>query len=133
MFSHVTLGARDLDRMTAFYDAVLLPLGLERRSEPDGGPPGACWLQPGTSMPQFFVQPPFDGQPAAPGNGVMVAFSAPIPAIVDRAHEAGLAAGGFNEGAPGPRPHYGTGYYGAYLRDPEGNKLHVVHRGDVEG
>jgi catechol 2,3-dioxygenase-like lactoylglutathione lyase family enzyme len=130
MFSHVMLGARDLARLVAFYDAVLAPLGLVRRREPgDGG--GACWLRPGERMPQFFVQAPFDGQPATAGNGVMVAFLAPDHAAVDRAHAAGLAAGGTDEGAPGLRPHYGEGYYGAYLRDPEGNKLHVVVRGDV--
>src|SRR2546427_10912137 len=53
------------------------------------------------------------------------------PDAVDAAHAAGLARGGSDEGPPGPRPHYGDGYYGAYLRDPDGNKVHVVHRADV--
>lgn len=132
MFSHLMLGARDLALMTAFYDALLRPLGIERRpSEPDSGPPGSVWLQPGTAMPQFFVQAPFDGQPATVGNGGMVAFLAADPGTVDRAYAGGMAAGGTDAGPPGPRPHYGDGYYGAYLRDPEGNKVHVVHRGDV--
>ena len=61
----------------------------------------------------------------------MVAFTAPSPMAVDAAHAAGLAANGTDEGASGPRPHYGTGYYGAYLRDLDGNKLHVVYRGDL--
>lgn len=61
----------------------------------------------------------------------MVAFLAPDAEAVRQAHAAGLAAGGADEGAPGPRPHYGDGYYGAYLRDPDGNKIHLVHRGDI--
>jgi hypothetical protein len=47
------------------------------------------------------------------------------------AHAAGLLAMGVDDGAPGPRPHYGDGYFGAYLRDPDGNKVHLVHRGDL--
>ena len=132
MFSHVTVGARDLARMAAFYDAVLAPLGLtQRRAAQDGGLPTGCWTRPGERVPEFFVQTPFNGEPATTGNGAMVAFAALDHASVDRAHAAGLAAGGTDEGAPGPRPHYGDGYYGAYLRDPEGNKLHVAYRGDA--
>ena len=116
----------------AFYDAVLAPLGLQRRAvAPDGGPPAACWIAPAHALPRFYVYMPFDGRPASAGNGSMVAFAASSPAAVDTAHAAGLAAGGMDEGAPGLRPHYGTGYYGAYLRDPDGNKVHVVHRGDI--
>ncbi|MBD0270463.1 MAG: VOC family protein [Acetobacteraceae bacterium] len=135
MFSHVMFGARDLARMGAFYDAVLAPLGLRRRWEgsDDGGPPGVGWAAPGTRVPTFFVQEPWDRTPASAGNGCMAAFLAPSQEAVRAAHAAGLAAGGADEGAPGERPRYGRGYYGAYLRDPEGNKLHVVHRGDLEG
>jgi predicted lactoylglutathione lyase len=61
----------------------------------------------------------------------MVAFSAPHPDSVDAAYAAGIIAGGFDAGEPGPRSHYGDGYYGAYLRDPDGNKVHIVHRGDL--
>jgi catechol 2,3-dioxygenase-like lactoylglutathione lyase family enzyme len=133
MFSHVTVGCRDLGRATAFYDAVLTPLGLVRRAvTPDGGPPAACWVQPGRLLPRFYVYIPFDRRPASAGNGGMVAFLAPSPAAVEAAHAAGLAAGGADEGAPGPRPHYGEGYHGAYLRDPDGNKVHLAYRGDLE-
>lgn len=61
----------------------------------------------------------------------MVAFLAPSSTAVGLAHAAALATGGRDEGAPGPRPNYGRGYYGAYLRDPDGNKIHVVYRGDL--
>lgn len=132
MFSHVTVGCRDIERAAAFYDAVLGPLGLQRREvTPDGGSPAVCWVGPIQPLPRFYVYVPVDGKPASVGNGSMVAFSAPSVAAVDAAYTAGLAANGTDEGAPGPRPRYGAGYYGAYLRDPDGNKIHVVHRGDI--
>ena len=132
MFSHVTVGCADLGRAAAFYDAVLSPLGLRRRAtQDDGGPKMECWTTPGGRLPEFFVTLPFDGGPSRAGNGVMGACAAASPALVDAAHAAGLTAGGADEGAPGPRPHHGPGYDGAYLRDPDGNKVHVAHRGDV--
>ena len=127
MFSHVMVGARDLAAMARFYDAVLLPLGLERGPDSSAGPRGICYRTPGTRRPTFDVQEPFDGQPPSAGNGSMVAFLAPSRAAVEAAHAAALAHGGTDEGAPGPRA-YAPDYYGAYMRDPEGNKLHVVHR-----
>jgi catechol 2,3-dioxygenase-like lactoylglutathione lyase family enzyme len=132
MFSHVTVGTRDLARAAAFYDALLLPLGLRRREVlPDGGPAAACWVLPGQVLPRFYVFMPFNRQPASAGNGSMVAFLAPSPAAVDAAFRAGLDAGGADEGAPGERANYGPGYYGAYLRDPDGNKIHLAFRGDL--
>jgi catechol 2,3-dioxygenase-like lactoylglutathione lyase family enzyme len=132
MFSHITVGSTNLVRSAAFYDAVLAPLGLRRRTvAPDGGPAAACWVRPDRALPRFYVYMPFDRQPARAGNGCMVAFLAPSVVAVKAAHVAGLAAGGADEGAPGPRPQYGAGYFGAYLRDPDGNKVHVVHRADL--
>ncbi|HEV2501539.1 MAG TPA: VOC family protein [Mesorhizobium sp.] len=132
MFSHVTVGVSDLGRAERFYDAVLLPLELRRRPvTPDGGPASACWVGKDHTLPRFYAYIPFDGRPANPGNGSMVAFLAPSPEAVSIAHAAGVATGGSDEGAPGPRPHYGDGYFGAYLRDPDGNKVHIVHRGDI--
>jgi catechol 2,3-dioxygenase-like lactoylglutathione lyase family enzyme len=132
MFSHVTVGCSDLERAAAFYDAVLIPLGLRRRVvTPDGGPAAACWISPAQALPRFYVYMPFDRNPAGAGNGSMTAFLAPDTASVDVAYKAGLANNGTGEGAPGLRPHYGNGYYGAYLRDPDGNKVHLVFRGDL--
>lgn len=134
MFSHVTVGVSDLDRAERFYDAVLLPFDLQRRPvTPDGGPASACWVGKDHTLPRFYAYIPFDSRPASAGNGSMVAFLAPSPEAVTTAYAAGIAAGGSDEGAPGPRPHYGDGYFGAYLRDPDGNKVHIVHRGDVQG
>ena len=129
MFSHVTLGTNDLALASAFYDAVLAPLGMRRRQvTPDGGPPSACWISPKATLPRFYVYMPFDRALASVGNGSMVAFLAPTVEAVKASYKAGIEAGGHDEG---PRVHYAVGYYGAYLRDPDGNKVHVVHRGDL--
>ena len=128
MFSHIIVGARDMDRATRFYDAALAPLGLERMPrEDDGGPDGEYWCRPGRRWPQFWVQFPFDGRTATAGNGAQVSFAAPDRAAVDAARAAALANGGSDEGEPGVRAHYAPDYYGAYCRDPEGNKLCFVH------
>lgn len=72
---------------------------------------------------------PFDDNPATAGNGAHIAFLATRRSAVDAFHAAAMANGGSDEGAPGPRPHYHDHYYGAYVRDPEGNKLQAVcHR-----
>lgn len=128
MFSHVQVGARDLERLIAFYDAVLGELGLVRmEAMDDGGPPGAIWQRAGQRWPQFVVQVPFNRLPATWGNGWQVSFAAPSRAAVDAAWRAAIAAGGTDEGAPGLRARYAPDYYGAYCRDPEGNKLCFVH------
>ncbi|MFZ6876303.1 VOC family protein [Undibacterium sp. Di27W] len=132
MFSHVTVGCNDIALAAAFYDALLTPLGLiRRRMSVDGGPPGACWVSPGQTLPRFYLYSPYNRLPANAGNGSMVAFLAPSNSAVDAAYRAGLATHGSDEGAPGELAHYGTGYYGAYLRDPDGNKLHIVCRADL--
>jgi len=132
MFSHVTVGTNDLAVASAFYDAVLAPLGMRRRQvTPDGGPPSACWVLLKASLPRFYVYMPFDRALASVGNGSMVAFLAPTAEAVNASYLAGIEAGGQDDGPPGERGHYAVGYYGAYLRDPDGNKVHVVHRGDL--
>lgn len=129
MFSHVGVGVADLERAGRFYDALLTPLGLRRRAvTPDGGPASLCWHRPGKSLPRFYAYQPFDGGPSSPGNGSMVAFQASNADAVRAAYADGLRCGGTDEGKPAPRPCYGGGYFGAYLRDPDGNKVHVVYR-----
>ena len=128
MFSHIQLGARDLPLMIAFYGAVLAELGLVRMADDqDSGPPGAGWQMPGRDWPQFFVQKPFNGLPATWGNGVQGSFAAGSQAQVRAAWTKALELGARDEGAPGLRPDYAADYYGAYCRDPEGNKLCFVH------
>ena len=130
MFSHVTIGANDMARAARFYDAFLAPLGIARFWTSDDGRV-IGWKREGEAA-KLFVGSAFDGRPASAGNGTMVALTAPSPDAVRRAHAAALQAGGMDEGAPGPRPQYTPDYYGAYVRDPEGNKLHAVYRGPPE-
>lgn len=125
--SHVSIGANDLPRMLAFYDAVLAPLGIVRVAVEDEGAAVAY----GRQHPEFWVQRPHDGGAASPGNGVHVGFMAADRAQVDAFHAAGLRAGAACEGPPGARPHYGAGYYGAFLRDPEGNKIEASLIGET--
>ncbi|WP_036173305.1 VOC family protein [Massilia sp. 9096] len=125
MFSHVFIGITDFERALAFYRPVLAALGLEERFC-DAGRPWAGWQTPGQGRPLFLIGAPSDGQPHIPGNGQMTAFLAPTRAAVDQAHALALAHGGTDEGAPGLRPGYHSHYYGAYLRDPDRNKLCVV-------
>ncbi len=128
MYSHVTLGTNDIRRAVPFYDAILKDLGIARQeSDLDKGYAGYA-LAPETT-PQFWVMLPLNGEPATVGNGVTIAFEAPDRPAVDRFHATALAHGGTNEGPPGLRPHYHPDYYGAYVRDPDGNKLCCVcHR-----
>ena len=127
MFSHVTIGTNDLDRAIAFYDAVLAPLGIERVGSKYAN--WAAWQRPGEAA-KLWVGRPYNGLPASWGNGWMAAFAAPTRAAVDAAHAAAMAAGGYDEGLPGLRPKFAPDYYGAYVRDPDGNKLHFVCRGE---
>jgi catechol 2,3-dioxygenase-like lactoylglutathione lyase family enzyme len=76
--------------------------------------------------PKTFVGPTFDRAAARPGNGVHIAYLVADRATVDAFHSAALTNGGSDEGAPGLRPHYHPNYYGAYVRDPDGNKLQAV-------
>lgn len=132
MFSHITVGVSCLDKAGTFYDAILLPLGLiQRPVTPDGGPAARCWVMPDQALPRFYAYQPYNRQPARAGNGSMVAFTAHSEQQVREAYAAGIAAGGISEGEAGERAHYGKGYFGAYLRDPDGNKIHIAYRGDL--
>jgi catechol 2,3-dioxygenase-like lactoylglutathione lyase family enzyme len=121
MFSHVTLGTNDWQRARPFWIAVMDVLGHPVMFERDGGI--AFGLPTG---PKTFIGPPFDGHEARAGNGVHIAYLVPDRATVDAFHAAALAHGGSDEGAPGLRAHYHPNYYGAYVRDPDGNKLQAV-------
>jgi len=122
MLSHCFIGVNDFPRCFAFYSAIMAVLGHEPRfSESDR--PWAGWQRPGHPRPLFVIAAPHDGRPATPGNGQMVALLAQSRVQVDAAHAAGLAAGGTDDGAPGLRPRYHPDFYGAYLRDPDGNKI----------
>lgn len=125
MLGYVTIGVRDSEASGKFYDAVLGCVGDERKFA-DGG-----WIgygPKGQDSHYCYLCPPFNGQPATAGNGSMLAFKAPSNEAVDAAYAAGLANGGTDEGKPGFRPPEGTEFYGAYLRDPAGNKICVFFK-----
>lgn len=116
---YVTIGALDVAAALPFYDAVLGAIGYHRAFL-DGGWAG---YGPKDGDANTFICPPFDGEPARSGNGIMVGFLAPSKEAVAAAHAAAIANGGGDEGAPGPRPADSTSFYGAYVRDLTGNKL----------
>lgn len=92
----------------------------------DAGRPWAGWHSEGRTRPYFVICKPYDGRPHEPGNGQMIAFSAPSRGVVRRVYQTALSCGGTSEGAPGLRPEYHANYYGAYFRDPDGNKFCVA-------
>ncbi|MBI0329223.1 VOC family protein [Burkholderia plantarii] len=123
MLSHVCIGVHDVERAHAFYAPLMAALGLPLKFH---APPDMTgWMPADAARPLFLICRPFDGGAAAPGNGQMVALLARDRATVDRCHALALAAGGRCEGPPGLRPQYHADYYGAYFRDPDGNKLCV--------
>ncbi len=123
------LGTNDLDKARAFYDATFGALELAGPSAPNDY---GIAIYPLPGGPAFLVGAARDGQPATPANGGTIGFVAPSEEAVAAWHAAGLANGGSCEGAPGPRPNAG-GAYGAYLRDPDGNKLCAYHRLNIAG
>ncbi|WP_338878506.1 VOC family protein [Achromobacter veterisilvae] len=125
MFSHVFVSVTDFERALDFYGAVMDCLKVELRFC-DRQRPWAGWHSGGGQRPYFVICRPYDGLPQHPGNGQMVAFTAESREAVRRTHQAALAHGGRCEGPPGLRPEYHANYYGAYFRDPDGNKLCVA-------
>lgn len=125
MFSHIFVGVGDFDRALAFYTPLMAALGIEPRFC-DRERPWAGWQSHPGPQPLFLIGAPYDGEPHSTGNGQMVAFLASARSIVDKAYQAALDHGGSMEGKPGLRPEYHEHYYGAYFRDPDGNKLCVA-------
>ena len=124
MFTHVLLGADDIDASRRFYDAVLGALGV-----PPGAPDERGRVFWRTARGMFGVTRPIDGAAACKANGGTIGFAAAGPEAVDAFHAAGLSAGGQTcEDPPGVREGSFAALYLAYLRDPVGNKICAVHR-----
>lgn len=124
MFSHIMLGANDVQKSKLFYDAVLGALGHEPGVI---DPKGRCfWV---TKEGIFSITTPINGEAASHGNGGTIGFAAANPAAADAWHAAGLANGGTAcEDPPGVREGRTSKIYLAYLRDPAGNKVCALHR-----
>ena len=118
MLDHVGFGVSDYATSKAFYEQALAPLGLSLMMEPRTGVGGF-----GDGRRPFFW---IDTRGSAAERAVHVAFATQDRATVDAFHAAALAAGGTDNGAPGVRPIYHPGYYGAYVLDPDGNNVEAV-------
>ena len=121
MLHHVSIGVVGVERAAEFYDAVLGALGYKRTAQ--YLPYGIAY---GEGVSEFWIQLPHDNKAPSPGNGAHFGFTARSQDAVHRFHEAALANGGADDGAPGPRPQYGPDYYGAFVIDPFGNKIEAT-------
>ena len=124
MIDHVSIKVKDVEQAKAFYEAALAPLGYARGIEYPGGMQLLVEGEPG----DVWVAPLPEGAEAVPTH---VALRAADAAAVDAFYEAALAAGGTDNGAPGPRD-YHPGYYAAFVYDPEGNNIEAVIHGWAE-
>jgi catechol 2,3-dioxygenase-like lactoylglutathione lyase family enzyme len=120
MIDHVSIAVRDLAAATRFYEAVLGALGI-----------GKLECRPATvgfgkKYPEFWINARSDMAPAPSNSGAHVCFRARSTELVDAFHSAALKAGGSSDGAPGLRPQHGEGYYAAFVRDPDGNRIEAV-------
>ena len=121
LLHHTCVGTNNLEKASAFYKAILEPLGAKVVGEI----PDRTTMFGTDAGPEFFVLKPANGEPATFANGGTYGFNAESRAAVDAFHAAGMAKGGKDEGAPGPRE-FAPNAYAAYLRDLDGNKICAV-------
>jgi catechol 2,3-dioxygenase-like lactoylglutathione lyase family enzyme len=128
VLDHVSIPIHDSARTPAFYDAVLAAIGLRRVKEVGG----SIGYGREAGWPIFWLEPawlaPASAKLARAGLGLHISFRANSRAEVHAFHAAALAHGGKDAGAPGPRPQYSSGFYGAFAIDPEGYKIEAVIR-----
>jgi catechol 2,3-dioxygenase-like lactoylglutathione lyase family enzyme len=121
MIDHISIAVRDLKNAEAFYTALLAPLGMTKLREwPDAA------VGYGKKYPEFWINQRAAMEHIAADGGVHICLRAPDAAAVDAFHAAALKAGGASDGAPGLRPEYHDGYYAAFIRDPDGNRIEAV-------
>jgi len=124
IISHISIGTNNFERAVEFYDKVLSTLGCKQIMNHSGA------VAYGKEYPEFWVQTPYNGEPATVGNGSHIGFIATTKEAVHAFHEAALSEGGTDDGAPGPRPDYGDAYYGCFVRDLDGNKIEATYWND---
>jgi catechol 2,3-dioxygenase-like lactoylglutathione lyase family enzyme len=119
MIGYAMFGTNDVAAASAFYDALFAEIGIKRLMEfPKGPAYGLSW-----DKPMLAIGTPYNDEPATAGNGTMIALTLPDKDSVNRLHAKALALGGKDEGAPGYRGDPSQGFWGAYFRDLDGNKL----------
>lgn len=124
IIDHLSVGVPSIESAKTFYDPVLSALGYNCLAATDG------FAAYGKDAVQFLVMKPLDKQDYTAGNGTHICFVAASKEAVDAFSKAALAAGGKDEGAPGPRPGYPKpDVYTAFVRDPFGNKLEAIYNG----
>jgi catechol 2,3-dioxygenase-like lactoylglutathione lyase family enzyme len=120
MIDHVSVAVRDLELASRFYEPVLATIGLSKlESRP-------TTVGFGKKYPEFWINLRRDTPQLAVGHGAHVCFRARSTDMIDVFHAAALQAGGLSDGAPGLRPQHGEGYYAAFIRDPDGNRIEAV-------
>ena len=120
MIDHVSIAVRDLSACGRFYEAVLAALGYSKLVTRAGT------IGFGKKYPEFWLNERRAMTPVDPDSGAHICLRAPNRHSVDAFHAAALQAGGKSDGAPGSRPEYTAGYYAAFVRDPEGNRIEAV-------
>ncbi len=126
MISYTMVGTNNLEQSIRFYEPLFAQMGLEQCFRDDNC---VSWgKRSDITVPRFFTGYPFDGENASVGNGVMTAFELENSQMIDRLYAIALREGGSSEGEPGFRPRYGSGFYAAYVRDPDNNKIAFVGR-----
>ena len=120
MIGYVTVGTNDFEKSVVFYDTLFTVIGARRFMEEETF---IAWAVT-PDQPAFSVTRPFDGKPATVGNGMMIALAADSNEVVDAVYAKAIEMGGSDEGPPGQRM---DGFYAAYFRDLDGNKLNIFH------
>jgi catechol 2,3-dioxygenase-like lactoylglutathione lyase family enzyme len=121
MIDHISIAVHDLARGERFYAAALAPLGLAKLREWPGAAIGF-----GKKYPEFWINKRESMARVAEDSGVHICLRAPDTASVEAFHAAALNEGGTSDGEPGLRVHYHEGYYAAFIRDPDGNRIEAV-------
>jgi catechol 2,3-dioxygenase-like lactoylglutathione lyase family enzyme len=126
MLNHISIGVSSLLASKTFYDAALNPLGYRCLSEDAGS------LGYGSERAFFWVLKADKPVPDEAASGLHLCFDAPTKLSVDRFHGAGLRSGGRDHGKPGMRTDYGSDYYAAFLKDPDGYRIEAYcSKGDA--